>query len=69
MKKVEQRADVASRQMVQESYSGVAKEWRDIQDHLTIRCSELNDLVDTWEVRFIAFYSLYHFFNNECFIF
>ncbi len=69
MKKVEQRADVASRQMVQESYSGVAKEWRDIQDHLTIRCSELNDLVDTWEVRFIAFYSLYHFLKNECFIF
>ena len=53
-KKVEQRADVASRQMIQESYSTVAKEWRDIQDGLMMRCSDLNDLVDTWEVRWIS---------------
>jgi len=66
VKKVEQRADVASRQMVQESYSGVAKEWRDIQDHLTIRCSELNDLVDTWEVRFfVSFYALSDYFKRN----
>lgn len=51
VKKVEQRADVASRQTIQESYSTVAKEWRDIQDGLMMRCSDLNDLVDTWEVR------------------
>lgn len=51
VKKVEERADVASRQTIQESYSTVAKEWRDIQDGLLMRCSHLNDLVDTWEVR------------------
>ncbi len=51
VKKVEQRADVASRQTIQESYSTVAKDWRDIQDGLMMRCSDLNDLVDTWEVR------------------
>jgi len=49
-KKVEERADVASRQTINESCSAVAKQWRDIQDRLMIRCSELNDLVDTWEV-------------------
>lgn len=49
-KKVEQRADVASRQTIQEGYSSVAKQWREMQDGLTRRCSELNDLVDTWEV-------------------
>lgn len=55
VKKVEQRADVASRQTIQESYSTVAKEWRDIQDGLMMRCSDLNDLVDTWEVRLVTF--------------
>ena len=55
VKKVEQRADVASRQMIQESYSTVAKDWRDIQDGLMMRCSDLNDLVDTWEVRWPHF--------------
>lgn len=50
VRKVEQRADVASRQMVQESYSITAKEFREIQDRLTMRCSDLNDLIDTWEV-------------------
>lgn len=53
VKKVEQRADVASRQSIQESYSTVAKDWRDIQDGLMMRCSDLNDLVDTWEVRIL----------------
>ena len=49
-KKLEERADVASRQTIQEGCAAVAKKWRDIQDRLMIRCSELNDLVDTWEV-------------------
>ena len=49
-KKVEERADVASRQTINEGCASVAKQWRDIQDRLMIRCSELNDLVDTWEV-------------------
>ncbi len=52
---MEQRADVASRQTIQESYSTVAKDWRDIQDGLMVRCSDLNDLVDTWEVRDLIF--------------
>lgn len=72
VKKVEQRADVASRQTIQESYSTVAKEWRDIQDGLMMRCSDLNDLVDTWEVRLVTFdyrlddFQFIFFFTPHC---
>ena len=49
-REIELRADVVSRQMIQESYSLVSQRWHDMQDNLMRKCSYLNDLADTWEV-------------------
>jgi len=50
-KEIEQRADVASRQMIQESYTALAQQWRQMEDNLLQNISHLLDLADTWEVR------------------
>lgn len=49
-KEIEQRADVASRQMIQESYTALAQQWRLMEDNLLQNISHLIDLADTWEV-------------------
>lgn len=49
-KEMEQRADVANRQMIQQTYSSVAQQWREAQDRVIRKSSDLNDLAETWEV-------------------
>ena len=53
-KEIEQRADVASRQMIQESYTALAQQWRQMEDNLLQNTSHLIDLVDTWEVQYLS---------------
>ena len=50
-KEMEQRADVANRQTIRESYSSLAQKYRDLQDCLLRKLSDMNDLVESWEVK------------------
>jgi ElaB/YqjD/DUF883 family membrane-anchored ribosome-binding protein len=49
-KEMEQRADVANRQMIQQTFSSVSQQWREAQDRLARKCSDLTDLAETWDV-------------------